>query len=481
MNSQPGENDDEQSSNGRSKRQFNGTPFISTRLKIIAIAAASIIFAVTASWTIHSIYVDSLLDRAKTMSHTVTSTEISFLSFLDLADDETPYTEIKDRLTSLKDVYSDTRFVYIMAEIDGKTVFLADSEPSDSDDYSPRGEEYTDATPLLKSVFESGNASAEGPVRDEYGIWYSAMAPIKNNEGTTIALIGIDVPAENYLLSTIGVGVGTIIFALLACIAIYFYDRSRDRRLAALKLQMELMSVASHELRSPLSGIRWGEEVLLKAELGEAERTVATAIYDSTLRLQDSIEEVLQIAAIGSNKSHKTPWVGVDLAGMIDECVRFQQLAAQQKEISFVYDNSWSSPIMTIGDSTQLRRVFNNVISNAVKYASVDTDITISYSDRGDSHLIVIKNQGIGVPHKELEHIFDGFYRASNAVRYQVNGTGMGLFLSRNTIEHHGGKMWLESVENESTTVYIQMPIVEVSPEAQLPNHDEDPKWHTNK
>lgn len=437
-------------------------PFVATRIKIGILLLIGIIAGVAVSFFIDRIYRTQLQNRSVSFALSIDTDDVSRLKNQALADDQVPYVDIKQKLSDLKDVYRDSRFVYIMDKRGNDVRFLADSEVIGSEYYSPRLQKYDQSTPELISMFTNGSPVLEGPVTDTYGVWYSSLAPIRDEDGDIVAVIGVDVPATRYLATIGGIGLLIFLIAIVWSIFIYFYDRQRNRRFEAFRLQVELMSIASHELRTPLSGIRWGQEVLLGGKLDATQEAMTRAMYDSTLQLQESIEDILQLASIGSNKSKHSVRIPVDVSELIDATTKVQQLPAQQKEITFEYDHDWKAPIMVNGDATQLRRVFNNLISNAIKYASIGSPITMVYEHKEASHLIIIKNKGIGVPQKELAHIFDGFYRATNAIEKQVNGTGMGLYLSRQTIEQHGGKLWIESVENESTTAYVSLPFATI-------------------
>jgi two-component system sensor histidine kinase VicK len=105
-----------------------------------------------------------------------------------------------------------------------------------------------------------------------------------------------------------------------------------------------------------------------------------------------------------------------------------------------------------------MRRTFDNIISNAVKYSQPNTKVTIDYEVVEGNHVFTVHDRGIGIPKDEQHKVFGGSYRASNAVKLSAIGTGMGLYLSRNVVEQHHGKLWLSSKEGEGTTVYIQLP-----------------------
>lgn len=435
-----------------------GNPFGATRFKILVIMTIGVVGSIALSLFIDKLYQSRLQNRSVSFALSVDASDVARLKNKNLSDEQVPYAQIKRKLAQLKQVYADNKFVYIMDKQGDTVSFLADSEPSDSPSYSPRNQPYDSATPVLKKMFTTGEAAVEGPVKDEYGIWYSSLAPIRDDDGNVIAVMGVDIPAYNYLLATIGIGASIFLTALLWSIVIYFYDRQRNHRFEAFRLQIELLSIASHELRTPLSGIRWGQEVLLQTKLDDTQQSMINAMYDSTLQLQDSIEDILQLAAIDSKKIAKNIRLDVDIAELIDATIKVQTLPAKQKNIDFVYSDTWKPPIVCKGDAVQLRRVFNNIVSNAIKYASSDSHITIGYERKEGNHLVTIRNEGIGVPADELAHIFDGFYRATNAVEKQVNGTGMGLYLSRQTIQQHDGQLWIESVQNEHTTACISLP-----------------------
>ncbi len=441
-------------------------PFGTTRLKVGIMLVAGVTIAVAIGVLIDGFMRQQLQHRSTSFALAVDPIAVEQLKNTAQRDDQVPYAAIKQKLAQLKAVYGDSEFVYIMSHTGGITRFLADSEPVQSDSYSPRNQIYNEATPELIRLFSTAQPIVEGPVSDSYGLWYSSLAPIRDANGKLVAVMGVDVPAKNYLFVTFGVAVGIILTTLSLCFVVYYYDRQRNRRFEAFRLQIQLMSIASHELRTPLSGIRWGQEVLLQGKMDDTQEIMVKAMYDSTLQLQESIEDILQLAALGSNKAKNIVRLPINITEVIDSVKTVQQLPAQQKEITFVYDDSWPGAVTVDGDATQLRRVFNNLASNAVKYASIGSPITFSYRQEANNHVIIIKNQGIGVPQKELAHIFDGFFRASNAIEKQVNGTGMGLYLSRQAVEQHGGRLWIESVENESTTAYVSLPITDAASSA---------------
>lgn len=442
----------------KQKNKKKDVIFLSTAKKIIITLILGLIVSGAAAWTANNVYLSLLKNRVSVFALSLNPDQVRSLADPNIKDAVAPIEPVKQKLSALKNIYSEIGFVYIMAEKQGVITFLADSEPTSSASYSPRGEVYPDATLTLKEFFTNKTAFTEGPVSDEFGTWYSAIAPIVDDSGALIAAVGIDVPLSDYLATIAGVAAVPLVITLLGCIAVVSFDMSRRRRFETYRLQGELMSIASHELRSPLSGIRWGQEILLADKPTESQKKMLTIMHESTLRLQESIEDILQLANETPGKMKASRTETLNLSDLIQECMSIQQLSAQKNNLTFVLDSSWQNEQIIAGDATRLRRVFNNLISNAIKYGTPHTGIVFSYRKQSGKHLIGIRNKGIGVPKDELDHIFDGFYRATNAAKTNENGTGMGLYMSRTIIEQHGGKIWLESIQNENTTAYVELP-----------------------
>lgn len=431
---------------------------ISTAKKVIVILLCGIVLSAATIVSLDRFYLNSLVQRSQVFSLSVSPTDVRLLKNTALPDSQVPVDALKKKLAALRDTYDDIRFVYIMDARDQDVHFLVDSEPVSSDSHSPRGEAYPDASDQLKGFFKSGHdAFIEGPVKDEYGTWYSAIAPIVDDSGAFIAAVGVDIASSQYAATIYGLGSVPIVIAIIAALATAFYDISRKRRLETLRFQVGLLSIASHELRTPLTGIRWGTETLLQDSPTESQKKMLDSMHSSTLRLQDSIEEILQFASTGISSSNQVSTVMLNLATIVEEVVESQRLSARRRGVEFVFDQSWRAMAVQV-DKVRMRRVFNNLISNAVKYANPSTPVELSAEKINNMFVVRIKNYGIGIPKQDMAHIFDGFYRGSNVIKNEINGTGMGLFMSRSIIEQHKGHITIESVENESTTVQVTLP-----------------------
>lgn len=368
------------------------------------------------------------------------------------------YHQIKTRLTAIKQANSDVRSIYITGSKDGKIFFYVDSEQPNSKYYSPPGEEYTEATPAFKNIFYSSpQPLVEGPISDHFGTWVSGLAPMFNpHTGRVMAVVGLDMDASSYnnmLIGALDIPVGA---GLAFIILVSIYELARRREEQAILMRSELVSIASHELRSPMVGMRWAIEGLLKSTTNKAEQTKLEAIHGSVLHMQEAAEDVLQFTSVTAQR--KLNMAMNDIHALIKDVCDTQTLVAQQKNVTLVVDDSWPEKVMILCDADRIKRALYNVVSNAIKYTRNDTSVMVSYQKVGSQHQISVSDHGIGIPASEIQRVFTGFYRASNAKASGVQGTGLGLYLTRTIFEQHKGKVTVTSKEGEGTTFVLVLP-----------------------
>lgn len=431
---------------------------VSLKWKIIPTLLVGVAVAAGLTLIVQQVYVNSSAQRVKTMSALLNPDRVESIinQSSDAGIDEV---FLKEKLAAARTVNGSARFIYLMAKDDNKGVyFLVDSEPVGSEGYSPYGESYHEASEELQASFSNGKTVVEGPMQDRWGAWLSVLAPVYDNNGNEIAVIGMDIPASTYISLLLMTAIGPILAASLVAIVFYVNDKNRRHRRESLKMRSELVSIASHELRTPLTGIRWGEEILMGDVSAEKSVQIVHSMYESTLRLQESIKDILQLANLQSGRADELSKRVTDITEQLNGIIITQKLPAAQRGINMVFTERFPEHLMLMVDPQRMKRVFNNIMSNAIKYTGDHTTITIDYALKNNKHLITIKDEGIGIPESEQAKVFEGFYRASNVISHEINGTGMGLYMSRNAVEQHGGQLWLESKENKGTTVFIELP-----------------------
>jgi two-component system, OmpR family, phosphate regulon sensor histidine kinase PhoR len=291
----------------------------------------------------------------------------------------------------------------------------------------------------------------------------SGLLPVQHvvYDGVTVDLAGH--PGQ-VVLSLLFFGF-TVVVTAGATTAITSRLRAENtRRLEALQALAEersrLMLHAAHNLRSPLTASMSILDVVAGEYVGlvtDEQKQYLARVRRRLAGLNDLIGELLMLArsrdAVGAD-----PLAPVDLAELTtDVAATFAEQAAGSGVVLSVDVPPDVVPI--VGDADQLRRLLENLVSNAVKYTRRGgrVDVTLSRLDSAAVQLVV-RDTGIGVPAAEQEGLFTQFYRASNARALQVDGTGLGLSIVRQTAEAHGGTVRLESVEGEGTTVYVDLP-----------------------
>ncbi len=377
----------------------------------------------------------------------------------DTSDENTSsYRELKRHLHNVAASDAKIRSVYIAGDRgDGQLFFYVDSEDPESQDYSPAGEPYDDATEEFKGIFQTKGTVVEGPVTDDFGTFISGLAPMYDpSTGDVVAVLGIDVASSTYWRDILVAAIIPLSTGLTLIIILLFFEWIRRRNAQLMALRSELVSVASHEIRNPLTGIRWAATSLEPYAQEETAKKLAHSIVASAERLQASTDDILELShAMNRRKLNREP---TDINALLAEITDVQMLTAQQKNVSFVLDPSWPRELIINCDVTMMKRVLYNVVSNGIKYTKPNTAVTFSWNKTGLMQSIHISDQGIGIPKEEHSKVYKGFYRASNAVASNIPGTGLGLYLVKTVMEQHGGNVSFTSEENVGTTIILTLP-----------------------
>jgi len=224
----------------------------------------------------------------------------------------------------------------------------------------------------------------------------------------------------------------------------------------------EFVSIAAHQLRTPLTGIRWTFSALLDRELGDLTIEQQKVVEDglkSSIRMIYLINDLLNVARIEEGRFGLV-LKRQSLAQLIDRVASGIKLIADEKGISLLLDISSHLPLIKI-DADKIEIGFENVLNNAIKYTPPGGKITVNASPIQGGIKIVVTDTGIGVPKNQMQFMFSKFFRADNAMRFQTSGSGLGLYVVKNVIESHGGAISISSVEGQGTTVTMTLPVRE--------------------
>ena len=236
--------------------------------------------------------------------------------------------------------------------------------------------------------------------------------------------------------------------------------------LAALdRMKAEFVSVASHELKTPLSVIRGYVSLLRDDVYGEVtpeQKRILVSVGDQTDRLGRLIQQLLDISRFEAGGVHRLEIRAFNLPAFLDElAVSFDALAIQN-EITFKIVKSPDLPQTISGDSDRLNEVVGNLLSNAFKFTPRGGSISVTAgAANGDTPgvMIEISDTGVGIPPEQLPRIFEKFYQVENEVQPLSVGTGLGLAISKEITEAHGGTIGAESAVGEGTTFKVYLPM----------------------
>lgn len=280
---------------------------------------------------------------------------------------------------------------------------------------------------------------------------------------TMAAMIGTFFIAQRYddpMIVISSVSLVAAIITLLGGLII----KTIDQLASANRMKTEFVSIASHQLRTPLSVIKWYVEFLTRkksqANLTEEQKKYIQIIGESNQRMIRLVNDLLDISRIESGKIQIRPQP-TNLIELTKNIIQENQPLAEQKKIKISFKYDPGLPLIDV-DPKRISMVIENLISNAIKYMKDNINnglISIDLSQDDDKFLFTITDNGVGIPEKEQKKIFKKFFRADNTMKLKTSGTGLGLFIAKAIVESHKGKMWFVSKEGEGTTFYFQLPI----------------------
>jgi signal transduction histidine kinase len=221
----------------------------------------------------------------------------------------------------------------------------------------------------------------------------------------------------------------------------------------------EFISVAAHQLRTPLSAVKWGLTMLRNDEIGKLtqdQKGFLDKNIKSNNKVIELVNDLLEIDLYTKEK-YEYEFFSSDICEVIENTIQSVNSLSAKRKISIKW-NRPSEKMLAEIDVKKISIVIQNLIDNAIKYGDENSTIEISTRKINTVVQIFIKNKGIGIPKEESEDIFQRFFRAKNAVRKETEGMGIGLFITKNIVEDHGGRIWFESTTDGLTTFYVELP-----------------------
>jgi len=239
-------------------------------------------------------------------------------------------------------------------------------------------------------------------------------------------------------------------------LAVLVFDDSEFHRLDSMR--RDFVANISHELKTPIGALSILAEAVLEASDDPvAIKKFASRMQIEATRLSELVQEVINLSRLQDEDPLKNAEV-LDLASIAREAIDESRLAAEKEQIEIVFSDQVSCRVL--GDKGQLRMAISNLIKNAINYSPASTRVGIGINCEDEIVEFTVTDQGVGIPEKDLERIFERFYRVDPARSRNTGGTGLGLSIVKHVASNHGGDISVWSLEGQGSTFTLRLPRV---------------------
>ncbi len=266
---------------------------------------------------------------------------------------------------------------------------------------------------------------------------------------------------ERYIFDPRMVALVVILVAMTLLVIAFIIIHSFENLAEANRVKTEFVNIVSHQLRAPLTNLRWATQFLLSKEFQDSDQTEKTEysdiIRENGNRMEGLIGDLLTITRLEEGKldSKKSAFALEDL---IEEIIKEYQpfLNANNIKVEFSPDKNLPKALASY---PLIRIVLENLMGNAVNYSQGAKKIDIGLESQKGRIIFTIKDRGMGIPKEDQKYIFEKFFRAKNAARAEVIGTGLGLFIVKLILDGMDGKIWFTSKEGRGSVFNFSLPI----------------------
>ena len=251
--------------------------------------------------------------------------------------------------------------------------------------------------------------------------------------------------------------VSSSVLALLG-VSVGFLVVTTRRAQQLAQQQMEFVAAVSHELRTPLAVIRSAADNLAEGVVHDDSqvRRYGELVRGEGRRLTEMVEQILELAGIHSGQ-RSFALRPVPIVPLLHDIVRASSTLIEEAQIDVEFELPETLPPV-LGDEQGLRRVFQNLVGNAVKYGAQGRWIGLTARVSGKQVIVTVADRGIGIPPAEQARIFEPFYRTPSVIAAQIQGAGLGLSLVQRIVEAHGGRITVKSAEGSGSEFTVVLP-----------------------
>ncbi|MCK4540091.1 hypothetical protein KAU09_02990 [Candidatus Parcubacteria bacterium] len=242
---------------------------------------------------------------------------------------------------------------------------------------------------------------------------------------------------------------------------VVLHDITRDKEIDQMKT--EFISIAAHQLRTPLSAVKWTLRMIINGNMGEIGAEVADYLkqsYQSNERMINLVNDLLNVSHI--EEGHFLYELkSVSMRNLIQDVISDSAALAAKQKIKIEFNMPKNGLFKINADYKKIELAIQNLVDNAIKYSIPGNKVIVSLEkikEKGGNFIqIEIKDYGIGISNQVQKRLFSKFFRGKDALKLQTEGSGLGLFIVKNIIKAHNGKIWFKSEKNKGTTFYVRL------------------------
>lgn len=262
-----------------------------------------------------------------------------------------------------------------------------------------------------------------------------------------------------------------LVLAGILLVFAFIITQSFERLASANRLKSELVSVVSHQLRAPISNIKWALEFLMSGRAGRVEEDQTgyfRILKENSNRMQELVNDLLMVSKIeqGDIAFRREEF---SLRALLEEVLGEYSSFIQASNIDITVQGDEAIQNI-VNDPRGIRMVIENLLDNAIRYVGKDmpsvsskekrqSAILIKYTRKGPHVYFEIEDNGVGIPREDQKYIFQRFFRAKNILHHQTQGSGLGLYIAKSVIEKAGGKIGFHSQEHKGSKFWFTIPI----------------------
>jgi len=258
-----------------------------------------------------------------------------------------------------------------------------------------------------------------------------------------------------------------IVLTLVLLVLAFIITKSFERLAEASRLKSEFVSIVSHQLRAPLSNMKWIADLLTSGKGTAKHEEYFFMLKENAARMQELVNDLLMVSRIeeGGLITKREEFSFQDL--LKEVVVNFQPIMQATNIALSVQEES--KILKVFADPMQIRQVLSNLLDNAIKYTGKTKQavlkdgakkhtITMHIKDRGRNLRFEIEDTGVGIPKEDQKYIFEKFFRSGNALRHETQGSGLGLYIAKAIVKRSGGEMGFYSIEHKGSTFWFTIP-----------------------